>query len=187
VANSVAASAAYWIGSAAGEFYATPSADLGSIGVYQAHQDFSAALEKEGVRTTLIVAGRYKVEGNPYGPLDRDARAFMQGRVDEHYTRFVRAVARNRSVPVDLVRNGMGQGRLLGAQVALKERMVDGIATIDKVVRSGRQGRERRAQRQRGLPARSGSEGAVAARRRAPEGAATARGASLEQVAGLPR
>ena len=49
IANSLAASAAYWIGSAASEFYMTPGGEVGSIGVWMAHQDMSKALEMEGV------------------------------------------------------------------------------------------------------------------------------------------
>jgi ClpP class serine protease len=70
VANSLAASAAYWIGCSANEFYVTPGGEVGSIGVWQAHQDYSRALDEAGVKTTLISAGKFKVEGNPYSPLD---------------------------------------------------------------------------------------------------------------------
>jgi len=134
VANSLAASAAFWIGSAAGEFYVTPGGEVGSIGVWMAHQDWSKALDEAGVKTTLISAGKFKVEGNPYQPLDDDAQAFMQSRVDDYYAAFTRGVAKGRKVGVDQVRQGMGQGRVLGADQALSERMVDGIATFDDVV-----------------------------------------------------
>lgn len=134
VANSLAASAAYWIGCAATEFYVTPGGEVGSIGVWQAHQDWSAALDKAGVKTELISAGKFKVEGNPYQPLDEEARAFMQGRVDDYYAAFTKGVAKGRKVPIDSVRQGMGQGRVLGADQALSEKMVDGIATFDDVV-----------------------------------------------------
>lgn len=135
IANSLAASAAYWIGCAATEFYVTPGGEVGSIGVWQAHQDYSAAMAEAGVKTTLISAGKFKVEGNPYTPLEDDAQAFMQSRVNDYYGAFTKAVAKGRGVSVDSVRNGMGQGRVLGADAALAEGMVDGIATFDDVVR----------------------------------------------------
>ena len=123
VANSLAASAAYWIGCSASEFYVTPGGEVGSIGVWQAHFDYSKALEEEGVKTTLISAGKFKVEGNPYVPLDPEAQAFMQSRVDDYYNAFIQAVAVGRGVTVDVVRNGMGEGRVLGADAALAQRM----------------------------------------------------------------
>lgn len=136
LANSLAASAAYWIGCSASELYVTPSGEVGSIGVWQAHMDVSVALEQAGINTTLISAGKYKTEGNPYQPLDDDAAAFMQSRVDDYYDAFVAAVASARGVDPDDVRNGMGQGRVLGAQAAKRANMVDGIATMPQVIQS---------------------------------------------------
>jgi len=134
VANSLAASAAYWIGCSASEFYVTPGGEVGSIGVWQAHFDYSKALEEEGVKPTLISAGKFKVEGNPYAPLDEQAQAFMQSRVDDYYNAFIEAVALGRSVSTSDVRSGMGEGRVLGADAALAAGMVDGIATFDDVL-----------------------------------------------------
>ena len=135
VSNSLAASAAYWVGCAASEFYVTPGGEVGGIGVWQAHEDWSKAMEEAGVNVSLISAGKYKTEGNPYAPLDPDAQAFMQSRVSDYYSSFTKAVAKGRNVPIDAVRNGMGQGRVLGADAALAENMVDGIATFDEVVK----------------------------------------------------
>ena len=135
IANSLAASAAYWIGACASEFYVTPGGEVGSIGVWQAHQDYSKAMDEAGVKTTLISAGKFKVEGNPYTPLDEDAQAFMQSRVDDYYAAFTKAVAKGRGVSIAQVRDGMGQGRVLGAEAALASNMVDGIASLDDVVR----------------------------------------------------
>lgn len=134
VANSLAASAAYWIGCAAGEFYVTPGGEVGSIGVWQAHFDYSKALEDEGVKPTLISAGKFKVEGNPYVPLDLEALSFMQSRVDDYYNAFAKAVAKGRGLTVNDVREGMGEGRVLGADAALTAKMVDGVATFDEVL-----------------------------------------------------
>lgn len=137
-ANALAASAAYWLGCAATEFYVTPSGEVGSIGVWQAHEDWSQALAEAGVKTTLISAGKYKTEGNPYQPLDADAQDFMQSRVNDYYTAFTKAVAKGRGVPIDGVRNGMGQGRVLGADAAQAEKMVDGVMTFDAVIKKMR-------------------------------------------------
>ena len=144
IANSLAASAAYWIGCSASEFYVTPGGEVGSIGVWQAHQDYSKAMDDAGVKTTLISAGKFKVEGNPYAPLDEEAQGFMQSRVDDYYAAFTKAVAKGRGVSISQVRDGMGQGRVLGADAALASGMVDGIATFDDVIKKMR--RDGRAQ-----------------------------------------
>lgn len=135
IANSLAASGAFWIGSAANETYMTPGGEVGSIGVVTMHEDVSKGLDKAGIKTTLIAAGKHKLGGHPFQPLGADARRHLQSRVNEYYGMFVRAVARNRAVDAATVRNGMGQGRLLDAERAMRENMVDGIATLDDVVR----------------------------------------------------
>lgn len=157
IANSLAASAAYWIGCAAGELYVTPGGEVGSIGVWQAHEDWSAAMAESGVKTTLISAGKFKVEGNPYQPLDEEAQNFMQSRVDDYYAAFTKAVAKGRGVDIDQVRNGMGQGRVLGADAALSENMVDGIMTFDDVIK--------KMQRNAKTTQRAGASRLAAARR----------------------
>ena len=147
VANSLAASAAYWIASAADELAITPSGEVGSIGVFAAHEDWSRALDAEGITVSLIAAGKYKTEGNPYQPLTEEARAAVQGRVDEYYGMFTKTVARNRKTPVATVREGFGQGRVVGAREALDLGMVDSIETLDdilaRVVRGQSRGRAR--------------------------------------------
>jgi len=135
IANSLAASAAYWIGTAASEFFVTPGGEVGSIGVWMAHEDVSKAIADAGINVTLISAGKYKVEGNPYEALSDEARSFMQSRTDDYYGAFTRDVAKGRNVSVDQVRSGMGQGRVLGASQAKAENMVDGIMTFDQLIR----------------------------------------------------
>ena len=60
----------------------------------------------------------------------------MQSRVDDYYNAFVAAVANARGVDPDTVKNGMGQGRVLGAQDAKKANMIDGIATFPQLVQT---------------------------------------------------
>lgn len=154
VANGLAASAAYWLASAADELVVTPSGEVGSIGVFAVHTDYSEALAKEGVNVTLISAGKYKVEGNPYQPLSEEALAAGQARVDEFYGMFTGAVARHRGASQADVMDGFGQGRLVSAEQALRLGMVDKVATIDQVVNdmiAGSNDLDRRRRRQRAL------------------------------------
>jgi signal peptide peptidase SppA len=149
IANTMAASAAYWLMSQAGEKFVTPSGYVGSIGVYMAHEDFSAFDEKVGVKTTLISAGKYKVEGNEFEPLSDEAEARYQAVVDDCYAAFVADVAKGQGVAIADVRNGFGEGRVLTAREAVSEGLVDGVATFDQVLgrmlRGGQQGSRAKA------------------------------------------
>ena len=134
VANHLMASAGYWIGASATEVVATPSARVGSIGVYATHDNLAGALEKEGVERTLISSGKFKTEGSPFGPLDDEARATLQARVDEAQARFVGDVAQGRRVSVQAIHVRFGEGRTLSASQALAAGMVDRISTLDETV-----------------------------------------------------
>lgn len=140
-ANSMAASAAYWIATAADELIVTPSGDVGSIGVLTGHADWSAAHEREGVKITLISAGKFKTEGNPYEPLSNEAREAIQARVNDFYAMFTKAVARHRGVSVETVRSGFGEGRVVGAQEAVRLGMADRVETMTETLRRLASGR----------------------------------------------
>jgi signal peptide peptidase SppA len=132
--NTLAASAAYWLAAQMTEIVATPSGEVGSIGVFAMHEDVSVAAEMAGVKTTLVSAGPFKTEGNQFEPLSDTAREAIQGQVDDFYGMFVGDVARGRRVTVDKVSADYGQGRTLLARTALAAGMVDRIGTLEDTV-----------------------------------------------------
>lgn len=134
VVNTLAASAAFWIGSAAEELVITPSGEVGSVGVWGAHEDHSKALDQAGVKVTLISAGKFKVEGNPFGPLSEETLAHLQQEVEAAHDVFVKALARNRATSAENVRKNFGEGRVVGAKDALERGMADRVATLDETI-----------------------------------------------------
>jgi signal peptide peptidase SppA len=133
-AQHLMASAAYWAMSGATEIVASPSAMVGSIGVYTIYNDVSEALAKLGVKRTVISEGKYKGEGADGGPLSTEALAHTQAVVGSAYDRFVGDVAKGRGVTPDTIRHGYGEGRALTAEQALAGRMVDRIATLSETL-----------------------------------------------------
>ena len=127
------ASAGYWIGASADEIVVSPSSAVGAIGVRTAYDDLTEALSKEGIAREIIAAGKFKGEGL-LGPLSDDTRAYMRGRIDEYYGMFVDRVASGRGVATSAVRDGFGQGRMLGAQAAVREKMADRVATMKETL-----------------------------------------------------
>jgi signal peptide peptidase SppA len=134
VANTMAASAAFWIASQADELVVTPSGSVGSVGVFAAHDDISALQEQLGVKTTLISAGKDKTLGNPFEPLSDEARQMIQERVDEAYDMFTSDVAKGRGVSQAQVKNGYGEGRMVTAQTAVSEGMADRVGTLEQTI-----------------------------------------------------
>ncbi len=132
--NTLSASAGYHLASQCNEIVLTPSGEVGSIGVWCAHADYSKALDKEGVTVSIVYSGKFKVEGHPYAALDKEARRHMQRRVDDIHAEFVAAVAKGRRRSEAYVRKLFGQGRTLQADDALTVGMVDKIGTLEATI-----------------------------------------------------
>lgn len=133
-ANGLAASGAYWVGSQATELAVSPSGMVGSIGVILMHMDVSKALENDGLKPTIIKAGRFKAEMNPYEPLSDEAKVEGQRILDTMYKQFVSAVAAGRGVSKAKVRDTFGEGRVVMADEALRKGMVDRVETINETL-----------------------------------------------------
>lgn len=134
IANTSANSAAYYIASQATHMYATPSGQLGSIGTYLVHTDESQALEKIGIKETVIKSGRFKAAS--IEPLTDDSKDHLQQFVNDTNEGFIAAVARGRGTTVDDVRENYGEGGVVTPKYALDHGMIDGIATFDEVLNS---------------------------------------------------
>lgn len=134
VSNTLMASAAYWIASAADKVVASPSSNTGSIGVYTVHRDFSAAREKSGETRTVFRAGRYKALHEM--SIDDESQARIQARIDGTYALFIGDVARNRGpgVTAQNVKNGYGEGTTELAADAVTTNLADEVATLEAVV-----------------------------------------------------
>lgn len=130
-ANTMAASAAYWIAAQADEIVVSPSGQTGSIGVILFHEDVSGMEEQFGIQTTIISAGKFKAEANPYEPLSREARQSLQAYVDQVYDMFVDDIAAGRGAPANAVRSGYGQGRLELAADSVQFGLADRIESFE--------------------------------------------------------
>lgn len=136
IADTMAASAAYWLASQASDLTVTPSGGVGAIGIYSIHDDFTAALEQAGIKRTIISAGKFKEASIGGLALSDAARKQWQDIADADYAAFTSDVAKGRGIPVKTVRSGYGQGLYLGADAALAEGMVDRVATLGEAIRS---------------------------------------------------
>ena len=146
VANTMAASAAYWLAAQADEVIVTPSGSVGSVGVYAVHQEASRMLDEMGVTTTIVSAGEHKTEGNEYEPLTDEARSDIQERVDSHYQQFLSDVAAGRRTSVAEAEANYGGGRVLTSRKALDAGMVDRVETLAQTLtRMSSTGGRRRA------------------------------------------
>jgi signal peptide peptidase SppA len=105
-------SAAYWIASQARAVYATPSAQVGSIGVVQTVIDNSAALESRGIKVEVFSVGKYKAMGAPGTPLTDDQRQLISSNLAEIAGEFHTAVlAKGRAIPAEAMEGQTFSGK----------------------------------------------------------------------------
>lgn len=135
VSNSLMASAAFWIGSAADEIIADPDSLTGSVGSVMVHVEQVKLLDEMGVKATVIRSAEHKFEGNDVEVLSDEARTHFQSQIDSFGDSFIAAVARNRDTTAANVRANFGQGRVMRAEQARSAGMVDRIATLENVIR----------------------------------------------------
>jgi signal peptide peptidase SppA len=116
-------SAAYWLAAQCDSIIATPTADLGSIGVYSALYDWTKYLEDMGVTLELFKAGNMKAMGLPGNPLSDEEREHMQARVDECYRQFTDDITANRAIDT-----GTMQGQTYVGAQAQARNLCDGFS-----------------------------------------------------------
>lgn len=134
VANYDCCSAGYYLAAAASEIGMSRTSVLGSVGVYMIHQCFADALAKEGIETTMIQAGEFKLVGNPFQPLSEAAAQKLQEWVDRSYSMFISSVAKHRGKSEEHARNKFGKGWIVPAEEAKAVGMVDSIGTFDELL-----------------------------------------------------
>lgn len=146
VANTLMASAAFWIGAQFDELVATPSALVGSIGVMAQHVDISELNAAMGVKVTTITndSSPNKAAGNPNEPLSDSALDEIQGIVDTFAGMFEKAVAKGRGISVSKVRGDFGGGTIFNAEDAKTSGLVDRIGTLDETIARMAKARPRR-------------------------------------------
>lgn len=137
VTDTMACSAAYWMGCAAGEFFTTLSADVGCIGTYIALYDYTKYLAELGIGLDLFKRGKYKAIGVMGNPLDKAAREFLDRDCGRTNDRFLAAVRANRPGVAASTMEGQWFDGDEAVELKLADRVVGSGAEVVAQVRGG--------------------------------------------------
>lgn len=132
VVNESAYSAAYLLASAADRVVMARSGGVGSIGVIAAHLDVSGWDALNGLKWTVVSAGKYKDLLNPHRPVDESDIAYMRERVDGLYEMLVSRIAAYRKLDPGFVKD-LGARLYHGddaVKVGLVDEVLDDVAAI---------------------------------------------------------
>ncbi|HET7552191.1 MAG TPA: S49 family peptidase [Gemmatimonadaceae bacterium] len=131
LAADTAASAAYWLASAADEVVTTATGILGSIGVRASFVDTRKRDEAMGRSRIEIVSSQSPRKA--VDPATEEGRAQILVTLDALAEVFVQAVADNRGVTRDFVLEHFGQGDVLVGQAAVDAGLADRIGTLESL------------------------------------------------------
>ena len=131
--SSMMCSAAYWLVAPAHERYASAVATVGSIGIVIKHVEYSKMAEKEGVKETIIRAGKFKQMANGSEPLSEAAEADLQEKSEYIYGIFVDSVATHLNSTYQIVDTKMADGKEFIGQQAVDVGLIDAVASFEDV------------------------------------------------------
>jgi protease-4 len=106
---------------------------VGSIGVIFETFNIEGTLDKIGASTDAIKSGPLKDMGSPFKKLDPQARAVMQGMVDEYFHRFVGIVTSHRTIPTDMVAKAT-DGRVFSGTRAVEIGLADRTGLLNDAI-----------------------------------------------------
>lgn len=129
--GNLAASAGYWIASAADMIVADPTAMLGSIGVVAGVR--KPADSKPGMARTVEFVSSQSPRKRP-DPETEAGKSQIQSEVDDLADVFIDTVARNRAVDRASVIADFGGGGILVGAKAVDAGMADGLGSLEHVI-----------------------------------------------------
>ena len=131
---SQATSGGYYISAPCDKIIANRNCWTGSIGVtIGTIYDISELLDKYGVKTVTITAGKNKAMGSMTEKMTEEQREIFQSLVDDAYDQFVGIVAEGRKMDEKEVRK-LADGRVYTAKQAKKLGLIDEIASYEDAV-----------------------------------------------------
>lgn len=122
------ASACYWVASQTSDIVASPSARIGSIGVYLPVADYSEQYAKEGVKVDVIKNkdGKHKGVGVEGTEITDEQKAQMQSEVEDIYTDFKESVLKKRNIKEEAM-----QGQAFMAKSALSMGLIEAVGSFE--------------------------------------------------------
>ena len=132
--ETVGASGAYYISSAATKVYADNGSIVGSIGVIAEWVNYGDLLKWAKLKSVVIKTGEFKDTGNPARDLTPAEQAYMQSLIDDMFGQFQQAVADGRGMKLEDVK-AIANGKVWTGQEALSMKLIDNVGDFEAAVK----------------------------------------------------
>ena len=128
------ASGGYYISMAGNKVFANNATITGSIGVVSMLPKFNNAQNKYGVHSNSVSKGKYSEIYDSFEPLSEESRAKISQSMQETYKEFKSRVSKSRKIDENILEN-YAQGKIWLGDEAKNIKLVDGIASLDEVIK----------------------------------------------------
>jgi protease-4 len=137
--DSVAASGGFYVACAGSHIFAHETTITASIGVIMQSVNYQNLLGKVGLEVNTFKSGAFKDLLNGARELTEAEREYVQGLIDQSYSRFVGIVAKERNLDESALRAGVADGRIVSGVDALNEKLVDELGGFDEALAKARE------------------------------------------------
>lgn len=122
----VACSGGYLLAIVAHQIFASPFAEIGSVGVYAQQFDVSSLLQNFGIRSNTFRSGPFKNVGSPFEQMSPDQIEHVKQKLESTHQDFQHMIKEHRPlVPIDEIVSGE---TWIGKQ-AITLKLIDGLTT----------------------------------------------------------
>lgn len=132
--ETVGASGAYYVASAADKIYADKGSIVGSIGVIAQWVNYAELLQWAKLKSITLKAGEFKDTGNPAREMTPAEKEYLQGMIDNMHSQFIQAVAEGRKQKEAEIRL-IANGKVWTGEQAYSMKLVDQIADFEDAVK----------------------------------------------------
>ena len=137
--ESVAASGGYYVACGGSYLFAYDTTITASIGVIMQSVNYKELAGKVGVQVQTFKSGAMKDLLNGAREMTEEERRYVQGLIDQSYSRFVGIVARERHLDETALRQGVADGRIMSGTDAVREKLVDAVGGAPEALAKARE------------------------------------------------
>jgi protease IV len=137
--DSLAASGGYYIACGGKYLMANETTITGSIGVIIQTLNYEQLFNKIGLASVVFKSGKFKDILNGARPMTPEERELIQSFVMQSYDKFLGIVSKERSLPADMLRNNIADGRILSGKEALNDKLIDGLGQLEDAFAKAKQ------------------------------------------------
>ncbi len=137
--GSLAASGGFYVACGGSWIVANDTTITGSIGVIIQTVNYEGLLGKVGLESVVFKSGQFKDILNGARQMTQEEKDYIQGLVMQTYDKFVGIVSQERKLPLDVLKSGIADGRIISGKDALEFKLINQLGTVEDAYEKARE------------------------------------------------